>query len=547
MSANKWGAKQSLRQHGITLKHAPLNLSIDWLQILMIVLLVLGVLFRFTHLDHKVYWHDETFTSLRISGYTVGDIRQAGADGHILTPADLQVFQQVNPNRGLRHTVMGLAQGEPQHPPLYFVLVRLWAGWFGSTVADVRCFPAILSLLAFPCMYWLCLELFRAPPTGWLGMGLIAISPFHVLYAQESRQYSLWTVTILLSGAALLRAMRVKTVWSWGLYAVSVALGFYTFLLSVLVAAGHGLYVLLLERGRLTKTVLGYGLATVGAGLSFVPWVAVLMMNRSSTDSVTGWAFGHSNWTGLVKLWILNLGRLFVDVDFSLTNPLTYSMALVLLLIGYALYFIVRHTPIRVWLFVLILTGLTPLALVLPDLLLGGKSSTISRYLVPTDLGIQLAVTALFTHTALNSTNRPRQQAVWRVGLALVLSIGLLSDLASSPAQVWWHKYMNEDNPPIAADINQTPGALIWIDTDASGWAGNLLSLSYLLAPNTQIQLVTTDSFSTLPNAASALDPGGDRLYLFNPTLMLRQQVETTTGQTLESAYKGRYLALWQM
>lgn len=42
-------------------------------------------------------------------------------------------------------------------------------------------------------------------------MALIAVSPFHVLYAQEAREYSLWTVTILLSSAALLRAMRVKT------------------------------------------------------------------------------------------------------------------------------------------------------------------------------------------------------------------------------------------------------------------------------------------------------------------------------------------------
>ena len=40
------------------------------LRFLVIVLIVLGVFFRFINIDRKVYWFDETFTSLRISGYT---------------------------------------------------------------------------------------------------------------------------------------------------------------------------------------------------------------------------------------------------------------------------------------------------------------------------------------------------------------------------------------------------------------------------------------------------------------------------------------------
>ena len=37
------------------------------------IFLVVGVFFRFANLDAKVYWHDETYTSLRISGYTVNE------------------------------------------------------------------------------------------------------------------------------------------------------------------------------------------------------------------------------------------------------------------------------------------------------------------------------------------------------------------------------------------------------------------------------------------------------------------------------------------
>jgi uncharacterized membrane protein len=40
----------------------------DGLRFLVITLLVLGIFFRFVNIDRKIYWGDEVFTSLRISG-----------------------------------------------------------------------------------------------------------------------------------------------------------------------------------------------------------------------------------------------------------------------------------------------------------------------------------------------------------------------------------------------------------------------------------------------------------------------------------------------
>ncbi len=48
-----------------------LQLTPNRLRFLIVMLLMVGIFFRFFNLDRKVYWHDETFTSLRISGYTV--------------------------------------------------------------------------------------------------------------------------------------------------------------------------------------------------------------------------------------------------------------------------------------------------------------------------------------------------------------------------------------------------------------------------------------------------------------------------------------------
>jgi uncharacterized membrane protein len=120
---------------------------------------------------------------------------------------------------------------------------------------------AVFSLLALPCMYWLCLELFESSLTAWLAVSLLAVSPFPIVYAQEARPYSLFVLIILLSSAALLRGMRLKTNSSWAIYAATVGVGFYSHLLFALVLLGHEIYVAIWENLRFNKAVIGYLLA----------------------------------------------------------------------------------------------------------------------------------------------------------------------------------------------------------------------------------------------------------------------------------------------
>ena len=47
-----------------------------WLKRLAIILIIIGIGFRFFNLGHKVYWYDEVQTSFRISGYTQEDFFQ---------------------------------------------------------------------------------------------------------------------------------------------------------------------------------------------------------------------------------------------------------------------------------------------------------------------------------------------------------------------------------------------------------------------------------------------------------------------------------------
>ena len=75
------------------------NLSPVWafppkgLRFLLIVILALGVFFRFVNIDRKVYWFDETFTSLRISGYTEKEAIAQLCNGQQIGVEDLQKYQ----------------------------------------------------------------------------------------------------------------------------------------------------------------------------------------------------------------------------------------------------------------------------------------------------------------------------------------------------------------------------------------------------------------------------------------------------------------------
>lgn len=450
---------------------------------LIVVLLVLGLFFRFVNLDKKVYWYDEAFTSLRISGYLEADVVQQVSNAGVIRTEDLQKYQQPNLDKSLINTIKSLAVEDPQHPPLYYVIARFWAQWFGSSTAAMRSLPAVISLLAFPCLYWLCLELFKSPLVGWVAIGLIAVSPFQVLYAQEARQYSLWSVTILLSSAALLQALRLKTKVSWGIYAVTLTASFYTFLLSIAVAIGHGIYVLTIEKFRFSKILLSYLVASFLGTLFFLPWLLVVIKNLSQAQHVT--SFTAYRTSALLLNWrarTLDLSRLFIDLDFK---PITLVVLVVLVLVVYALYFLGCTTTARVWLFIVTLIGSTAIPLLLPDLILGENRAVNPRYLTPSYLGIELAVAYLFaTKLTFSSVNIWRQK-FWQIAMIILISCGVLSCGINSQAESAWIKIFDTTNPQIARLINQRPQPLLISDADTA----DLLSLSHLLNPKVQLLL----------------------------------------------------------
>ncbi len=525
------------------------------LRFLVIVLLVVGVFFRFVNIDRKVYWFDETFTSLRISGYTEKEAIAQLCNGQEIGIEDLQKYQHLTPGRTLTDTLKSLALEDPQHPPLYYVMTRFWVQWFGSSVAVIRSLTALFSVLALPCVYWLCLELFNSSLVGSVAVALLAVSPFHVLYAQEAREYSLWSLTTLLSSATLLRAMRLQTKLSWGIYAVTVALGLYTFLFSGFVTIAHGIYVFAIERFRLTKTVIAYLLASLVGFIAFTPWLVVVLSQSAQINKTTGWT-GEVKISRLllIKTWIVNLSYFFLDFDYGgirgfegswLKLLVRCSSLFILIFVGYSIYFLCRKSPKQVWLFVITLIAMTALPLAIPDFISGGIRSQVPRYLIPCYLGIQLAVSYLLATQIFSTSITIGRQKLWQVIMVTLISAGVLSCTSISQAETWWYKDLNLYTPQVVRIINQTPQPLVITSCQSTWPLGDEMALSHRLDPKVRLLLVKESNVPQIPNTFSDVfiyNP------FFNPPLpILRSKLEKEQKYKIEEDVYPKKLQLWKL
>ncbi|MEH1826246.1 MAG: glycosyltransferase family 39 protein [Nostoc sp.] len=529
----------------------------SWLRFLIIFLLAMGILFRFFNLDGKVYWHDETYASLRISGYTKTEAKQQLFNNRVIGGESFTQFQGANPEKSLNDTIMSLAKQDPQHPPLYYIIARLWMEVFGNSVTAIRSLSACISLLVFPCVYWLCRELFNVPlsvsgvamPAAGVAMALMAVSPIHLVYAQEAQEYILWLVTILLSSASLLRAMQVEDELAkerqrpdlfaiWSIYAVTLAISLYTFIWSVFVALAHGIYVMIVAKFQFTETVRTYLIASMVGFLAFMPWITVVIGNffqfLISADKTTT----QSSLMSVFPFLLMQLSRIFFDINITSENSLNYLITPIFLtLVGYAIYFLCQTTNYKVWSFIITLIVVPALPLIMPDLIARVIRSSIEPYLIPAYLGIQLAVAYLLATQIYNGSVSRR--SIWHTIMALVIICGLISFKVSSQAETWWNKGMNYGNPQVAQIINQANRPLLISDALGNNY-GNVFSLSYLLEPKVRFLLVNNQKTPKIPN-------GFTDVFLLNPSDIWRETIEKKYKLKTDIVYSDDYYSIWKL
>ena len=537
----------------------------NWLFFLISIILVIGIFFRFANLDRKFYWIDETYTSLRISGYTEAKMLQEISYQEIISPSDLQKYQQINSDRNLNDTLRSLATEDPQHPPMYYILARWWAQWFGSSVVAMRSLAAVISLLVFPAIYWLAWELFESSAVAWMAIALFAISPYHILFAQEARQYSLLTLTTILSSAALLRATRatdenqnpIRLVYHWTIYALMTAMGLSTHLLFVCVAAAHAIYITIMANWRNLKTFIPYYAAALVAFIFAIPSLVHAVENFDQIRSTTVWA-QQTNFLRLVTRWVGSVTIAFFDIGIDGTANFTQLAFLIpvsliiLALVGYAIYFLCKQAPTGAWLLILLLIVTTALFLAVPDIFQGGRRSANPRYLVPCYVGIQLAVAYLLSTKISTNLDNFKQQRWWKIATIALFSAGIISAGVSSGADSWWNKgsgWLRADLEVIRI-VNAAKNPLIVSDTNIA----YIMPLSYRLQPKVKLLIEPRCYTSCYENRKLPREkpqppkiPGGfSELFLYRPSSALRSAIEQQNYQ-IDPAVGNVELNLWKI
>ena len=554
---------------------------------------LLGVGARFAQLGGHPIWHDEVYTRIFAAGYSGPEWASVLYTGVPLSPDDLLRFQHTDPALGALDTMAGLARDEPQHPPLYYVLARAWMGLVGDGIGALRALSALMSLLALWALWRLMgrwsssagrtdpdrtgpdrtgpgradpepaepdrADLERGRRRQVLAVALLSLSPFFVIYAGEAREYALWSVWVLTSHGALLRALDgaqaaesiAKTAKRWLPYALLTALGLYTCFSHATVILAQILCVAVVARGRLNRTSLGAASALAFAALLFLPWALQLWAHLDAFRASMDWSRAIVVPTGeLLRTLAQNLCRPILDLSDALQTPWQLAaVAVCLALLVAATTAFARHGPAGVRTLVLGQLALPVALLLLPDLLTGGIRSMSTRYLLPSLLMV-VALVAWW----LAGLRRP---ALRRALTAAVLGVAALGTLRAVRTPVPWTRALSAALPAVAAELNAQDSPLVVADRERHH-PGNLMALANLLGP--QVRLILLDHpqrealIERLNAGPSAGDapwlaevPPGVAVYLFSPIPQLRAAVETATGRPTRAVVHDLFVELWRV
>jgi uncharacterized membrane protein len=486
-------------------------------------IVLLGAYLRFSGLSTKLFWGDEAATALRVSGQTQAQLDTL-SDG-VARPLDaLAVYQRVHTAPPIA-TANSLAVDEPQHPPLFFLAERFWAGAFGSSPAALRALSALAGLLGLPAMFWLCMELFGRRVYAYTGTALIAVSPFFVTYAHEAREYAAWGTVTLLATAVLLATRRSR--WWWLAYAASTAAGLYLDMLYVWVVAAHAIIVLSAFQKR-TRFFNGFCAAVAGALIAYMPWIVAFVEHRAVVSQGLSWGSARMSPLLYVAKLAFAASTTFFDLTFlSIAWVPIAALICILILIAFAVTARCASAVSRVTIVALSFTPL--IAFLLEDAFTHSYYATGARYHVPVWVASELAMTFMLVQWA------KRAAIPARATFAAILVLGCVCSLEGNSSKIWWDNHDDADVPGIVRAIDRAERPIVISEHVR---LTKLLVLSHALKPETRFVLFwkpgePIEGISAKEPAAFALAPSKaflDRLSAAGCRMTLIDTTSTATA-----------------
>ena len=329
----------------------------------------------------------------------------------------------------LNTAVQGLAAAGQvrDHPPLLYWLATLSLSMFPANEFALRLPSLFAGILAVP----LLINFGKTAPLPaaglWAGF-LLAISPFHVRYAQEARHYALLLFFALLSLLFLYRALNNSSMRNWLIYGLATSMMLSVHFSAWLLLVAEGLVIagwLVLVIKRSGRQAL---LAIWPAALVLLPALLLLVPRTLTAFSANVGDSAGAGTTAAADMltWLNN-----IRLAFGLNDPVLSALFFLLVLAG-AIILAYR----RYWLLLCLLlaAAIVPLALI--------QILNVSRWALPKYVIYLLPAYLLAAGVSLETLSRrladalpwPRRDSRSRILVNMALGLGLLF-LAISPLQ----------------------------------------------------------------------------------------------------------------
>ena len=318
------------------------------------------------------------------------------------------------------HQIINLAAIDV-HPPLYYLLLKVWNGLFGWNDCSYRALGAVIGGLTVIAAGLLSRKLFNVRAMI-VTLPFITLAPFLLRYDFEIRMYALASLLGLIATYVLLKAVEAKQRhWQWwGLYAVIVALSMYNVYYSALLWIAH-LVWLTYRTYRAKQPIMrqpwlaAYGIAIV----LFIPWLPIFV------GQLTNGALASISQPMTIENLVGILSFVFL---YQSVGQLGAWGAIVIVVVGIVLARIAliayktsgKSERIRLALLVCYIT--VPIAVITLISLI--HPFYVERYLAPIMVGGYLLLGAILTVAARRS---PRFVCVTVIFLILVMIVGVFN------------------------------------------------------------------------------------------------------------------------
>ncbi len=291
-------------------------------KIVLVTVFLVYLLLGLSHSAQQGFWHDEIYTLTFLNGVSVYDFEGSIWEGQDTLFAANDYKEVLAEDHFYAHfSTQILHEG---HPPLYFMLLKIWSYGFGSTAIALRSFSLCCGILTFLILFNLFRSKSKRKYTAWVVLALLITNPFLFYFFTEARMYAL---------AILLAALSFKC---WLEYKEQKNIKSATFLYFCFSSTGllythyYGLFFLsslaffeLLNDG-IKKSIFNHSITL----LCFLPWGFAISKQLNFHD--IHWTDGIISFGESIVGYFKGILQLLVS---PMTTPLLYEQVIIIAII----------------------------------------------------------------------------------------------------------------------------------------------------------------------------------------------------------------------